>query len=314
MAQLHYMSFSDFHSSGIFSTQSNIVQYCMQVGILQSKQRCSKCSADMYLLDTSTDDFTDGFCWTCPTCPQQKRSIRRDSILERRKIPLLTFLQVLWHSCNTLSVSQTAKQESLSPKTVRSIYTAIRHCMIEDLLITPPLIGGPGKIVEIDESIIGKRKYNRGRIVKGKWLLGGTERGSNDCFLVECENNHRDHHVLIRLIKQYVRPGTLIITDRWKGYVNLSHHGYIHEDVNHSRDFVNPATGAHTNTIEGCWFHVKRHLQRGIGWLRNDPDALALALAEFMWRKRHNITSSPEDCRRFFCVEFPRLMKRIFNA
>ena len=82
-------------------------------------------------------------------------------------------------------------------------------------------IGGPGKIVEIDESMIGKRKYNRGRLVKGKWILGGVERGSGECFLVECENNHRDHHTLTRLIKQHVRPGTVIITDGWRGYVHL---------------------------------------------------------------------------------------------
>ena len=126
-----------------------------------------------------------------------------------------------------------------------------------------------------DGSITGERES------KECGFLGGTERGeSNDCFLVECENNHRDHHTLVRLIKQHVCPGTVIITDGWRGYVNLSHHGYYHEDVNPWRNFVNPVTGAHTNTIEGCWFHVKRHLQSGVIWLRNDPDALATALAE----------------------------------
>ena len=128
--------------------------------------------------------------------------------------------------------------------------------MIEDLLLTKPLIGGPGKIVEVDESLVGNRKYNHGRRVKGKWILGGVERGSNQCFLVECDNNHRDHHVLTPLIKQRVRPGTLIITDGWRAYLNLTH----------SQNFVNPRTGAHTNTTEGCWFHVKRHLNRGVGW------------------------------------------------
>ena len=51
-----------------------------------------------------------------------------------------------------------------------------------------------------------------------KWLFRGVDRGSNNCFLVECENNHRDHHTLIPLIKRHVRPGTLIITDGWKAY------------------------------------------------------------------------------------------------
>lgn len=40
-------------------------------------------------------------------------------------------------------------------------------------------IGGVGKTVEIDESKIGKRKYNRGRRVEGQWVFGGVERESS---------------------------------------------------------------------------------------------------------------------------------------
>ena len=142
--------------------------------------------------------------------PQQKLSIRRDNILEGRKLSLLTFLKVLWHNCNGSSISQSARQESLCQKTVRRIFVAIRQCMIEDLLLTQPLIGGPGKIVEVDETLVGNRKYNHGSSVKGKWIFGGVERGSNQCFLVRCDNNHRDHHVLTPLIKQRVCSGVTL--------------------------------------------------------------------------------------------------------
>jgi len=36
-------------------------------------------------------------------------------------------------------------------------------------------LGGSGKIVEIDESKIGKRKYHRGQVVEGQWVFGGIE-------------------------------------------------------------------------------------------------------------------------------------------
>ena len=37
-------------------------------------------------------------------------------------------------------------------------------------------IGGPGIIVEMDESKFGHRKYNRGHRVESPWVVGGVER------------------------------------------------------------------------------------------------------------------------------------------
>jgi len=34
------------------------------------------------------------------------------------------------------------------------------------------LLGGIGEVVEIDECRIGRRKYERGRIVEELWILG----------------------------------------------------------------------------------------------------------------------------------------------
>ena len=37
-------------------------------------------------------------------------------------------------------------------------------------------LGGPGKIVEVDEAKFGKRKYNKGAYREGMWVLGGVDR------------------------------------------------------------------------------------------------------------------------------------------
>jgi hypothetical protein len=37
-------------------------------------------------------------------------------------------------------------------------------------------------------------------------------------------------------------------------------HGYTHQTVNYTIGFVDERTGAHTNTIESTWRHVKAFL------------------------------------------------------
>ncbi|KAL5272332.1 hypothetical protein ACHWQZ_G000525 [Mnemiopsis leidyi] len=241
----------------------------------------------MELKSCPTARYSDGYNWACPD-DIHLLSVRADSVLHRRKISFTSFLHLLWLFCNRISVSDAARLVSSNIKTVRTLFTSLRQCMAEDLLDNGVRrkIGGPGHIIEIDESKFGRRKYNRGRRVVGKWILGGYCRTTGECFLTECTNNKRDHHTLLRLIKQNVLPGTIILTDKWKGYNSLSHHGFIHLVVNHRQGFVDPLTGVHTNTCEGMWFHAKKHMRQGHGRTRVDSTAVSIALCEFVWLKK----------------------------
>ena len=119
-------------------------------------------------------------------------------------------------------------------------------------------IGGPGKIVEIDESKFGKRKYHKGSRKDGIWVFGGIERDSKNCFLSSVED--RSAEMLIPIIKEHVLPGTTIISDCWKAYARLEEEGYVHQTVNHSKEFMNKETGAHTNTIESTCLACSENL------------------------------------------------------
>ena len=51
--------------------------------------------------------------------------------------------------------------------------------------------GGERKIVEIDESKFGKRKFNVGRVIDGQWVFGGVCREIRDCFMVSTSASKR---------------------------------------------------------------------------------------------------------------------------
>jgi len=54
-----------------------------------------------------------------------------------------------------------------------------------------------------------------------------------------------------------VEQGTTIYSDKWRAYSTLNEHRFIHKTVNHSENFIDPITGADTQTIDTLWRHVK---------------------------------------------------------
>ena len=54
--------------------------------------------------------------------------------------------------------------------------------------------------------------------------------------------------------------------------------------VNHSRNFKDPVTGVHTNTIEGTWNVLKQSV---IPRNRNKKDIALLYLKKYQWRKKN---------------------------
>ncbi|GBO22405.1 hypothetical protein AVEN_18621-1 [Araneus ventricosus] len=97
--------------------------------------------------------------------------------------------------------------------------------------------------------------YLLGKRVVGRWVFGGVERGTNNCFFAVVEN--RTSEVLLSVIEDHILPGTTVMSDCWSSYQCLSDEGFVHLTVNHSMYFVDPDTGAHTSSIEGTWSALK---------------------------------------------------------
>ena len=79
-------------------------------------------------------------------------------------------------------------------------YNFAREVCVAVLEKDSEAIGGPGKVVEIDESKFGKRKYHKGTRVDGCWVFGGIERESKKLFLTTVPD--RSSATLIPIIRR----------------------------------------------------------------------------------------------------------------
>jgi transposase-like protein len=87
------------------------------------------------------------------------------------------------------------------------------------------------------------------------WVFGGVERESSKTFLAAVPDRTTD--TLMVVMDARIKPGTTVISDCWGAYRDLDTQGYTHRTVNHSIEFVDQRTNAHTNTIKSRWHHVK---------------------------------------------------------
>jgi len=155
-------------------------------------------------------------------------------------------LAYLWLNRNTQT--QAMNESGCSSNTVTAFYSHFRSLVATTLDDEDAQIGGPGVIVEIDETKLGKRKYNRGHRVDGVWILVGVEKiDVRKVFMRRIEN--RSQTTLNSIIHKYVLPGSIVYTDMWKGYTGLaSSLGLDHQTVNHSICFKDLILGVNTQS------------------------------------------------------------------
>ena len=126
-----------------------------------------------------------------------------------------------------------------------------------------------GGLIEVDETAIGRRKYERGK----RQRHGGVQWVQTMMPVTVDENGRRQPKELRAVmvddrtkttlqqnIKKNIQQGSEIQSDGWKGYRSLEETGSDHNVVKHNVSFVRKQAGRKitTNTLEGAHGVLKR--------------------------------------------------------
>ena len=95
-----------------------------------------------------------------------------------------------------------ASEVGVAKQTVSDWYSFCREVVDFYCIENTEQIGGPNKVVEIDEAKFGRRKFNCGRVVEGQWVFGGFERETKRIFMVPVPDRTSD--TLVQEIKKYL--------------------------------------------------------------------------------------------------------------
>lgn len=112
-----------------------------------------------------------------------KQEVRKGTFFERSHLSVFKILGFVNFWVKKVSLVVIADELEISPKTAVDWASFNREVVFAFFFNNPIKLGGKDKIVEIDESKFGKRKYHRGRRVEGQWVFGGYERGTGRVFM-----------------------------------------------------------------------------------------------------------------------------------
>ncbi|RWS20479.1 hypothetical protein B4U80_03076 [Leptotrombidium deliense] len=216
----------------------------------------------------------------CPVCqrPMVFKRIRMDMdcISFRARCPTRS------HKKANLPLKVAVEHSGLSTRTVVNWYSMCREVCEIVMSNEDHQIGGPDMTVEVDETFLTKRKYNKGRITRGHDLVlfGMYCRETKEGLYFHVPNKRKQ--VLWAFMERYIAPGTKIMSDGAPMYVGCEALDFAsHDVVIHKHEFVrsdNP--NIHTNNIEV----QNRWLKVAIKSRRNNRQLHSYIAKRLYWR------------------------------
>ncbi len=176
----------------------------------------------------------------------------------RRRSRLSTSIQkeLIKYFCAGVTARSAAQLTGVNRNTAVLFFHKLREVIFAQLAAeTPEVFSGE---IEVDESYFGgRRKGKRGRGAAGKVAVFGLLKRKGRVHVVIIPN--ASTQTLIPIIRQKVRPDSVVYTDCFRSYDVLDVSKFHHHRINHSKLFAEQSN--HINGIENFWNQAKRHLR-----------------------------------------------------
>jgi transposase-like protein len=238
--------------------------------------------------------------YKCKDC-RKPFSVTVGTVMERSHIPLSKWVlaaHFMAASKKGMSALQLQRMLRTNYETAWFLFHRLREC-VKDFAPTP--LGGEGKIVEADETVIGGKERNKRLSKRNPKNIGAV--GKQVTFtLVERGGRARSFHVanvtgktLRPIIVKNVDRKSALMTDDAGQYRPIGVEFASHETVNHGiEEYVRG--DAHSNTVEGYFSILKRGV---IGTFHHISEAhLHRYLAEFDFRYSTRTALGVSDMER----------------
>jgi transposase-like protein len=196
-------------------------------------------------------------CYVC----RKPFTVRMGTLFESSHVPLRYWLQAIYLMCASkkgISTRQLHRTFGGSLKTAWFLSHRIREAMKPVAGSEDPM-GGPGGIVEIDETFFGRKK---GATKKRGWghknaIMSLVERRPGGARVMSFHVASTRSVDLLPIIKANVAKESHIMTDEATHYSMLNKHFEAHDFTNHNKgEYVRGIV--HSNTAEGFYSVFKR--------------------------------------------------------
>lgn len=217
----------------------------MDHGVLQEKLTCVRCKSERDVVCDMdfNPDWLMHLCQASYTVPSkdnqkqiQKRCDHQVSALagtwfERTKVDIYKQLQfIAWYLYQDPPHSNVHKDLQISASFASTLKSRVKEVCRVWLEENRQQLGGKGMGVEVVIHFRGKRKYNRGRVLKGDMIVAGREKCSDKFFAenlkfkrkaiegkkaIKGKNKRKtkvDEEQLREILRKHIKPGSSVYT------------------------------------------------------------------------------------------------------